>query len=137
MTTFLEKISPEWSLRIGIGAMYLYSGFDLFFHPKAWSWALPYWLREFINSIIPLDTYLKTQGIGEIIMAIILLSWFLKPQIVKWFALLSALEMFGILALGFLPFNIENFSTTFRDIGLLGGSLALFLLLLQKEKSSI
>lgn len=131
-----KKISPEWSLRIAIGAMYLYSGQDIFLHPRGWTWALPYWTQQLITSIMPLDAYLRIQGAVEILMALVLLAWFLKPAVVKWAALLSALEMAGILILAFAPFKEANFLFTFRDIGLLGGSLALAILLLKKEENS-
>ena len=131
---YLSRINPEWSLRVGIGAMYLYSGSDLVMHPSAWHWALPYWLAQIIRSVVPIDTYLRSQGSVEILMALCLLAWFLKPQIVKWVALLSTLEMAAILVLAFLPWSETNFLITFRDIGLLGGSLALTAMLFQKDE---
>ena len=131
---YLSRMSPEWVLRIGIGVMYLYSGFDLLAHPTAWHWALPYWLAQIIRSVVPIDTYLRFQGSVEILMALCLLAWFLKAQIVKWVALLSTLEMAAILVLAFLPFSETNFLITFRDIGLLGGSLALTAMLFQKDE---
>lgn len=131
---FFKKISPEWALRLGIGVMYLYSGQDLIFSPTAWHWALPYWLRQAITSVVPIDSYLRIQGAAEIALALVLLAWFLGPKWIKWAALISTLEMAGILALAFIPWSETNFSITFRDIGLLGGSLALFCLLVEKEE---
>lgn len=131
---FLKKLSPEWSLRIGFGVMYLYSGQSLINNPTAWKWAVPFWLRKLIETVVPLETYLKIQGAGEIFLALILFAWFLKPKIVKWAAALSALEMAGILLLGFIPFSETNFFFTFRDIGLLGGAVALTTILFQKER---
>ena len=131
---FFSKISAEWSLRLGIGIMYLYSGFDIVAHPTAWHWALPYWLAQIIRSVVPIDTYLRFQGSVEILMALCLIAWFLKPQIVKWVAFLSTLEMAAILVLAFLPWSETNFLITFRDIGLLGGSLALTAMLWRKDK---
>ena len=128
----LKKISPEWSLRLGTSVMYLYSGQDIFRYPTAWTWALPYWFTQAVSSIMPIETYLKIQGIGEIVMALALLAWFLKPQILKYFALLSVLEMAGILLLS----PPSQFGITFRDIGLLGGSIALFLMLANKTYES-
>ena len=101
--------------------------------PGAWHWALPYWLTQIIGSVVSIDTYLRFQGGVEILMALCLLAWFLKPAIVKYAALLSTLEMAAILALAFLPFSETNFLITFRDIGLLGGSAALAGILWQKE----
>lgn len=134
---FLLKVSPEWSLRIGIGIMYLYSGFDLILHPKAWTWALPYWTKQMMGEVMPVETYLQLQGGVEILMALCLLAWFLKQhRLIKYVALLSTLEMAGILMLAFLPWNPNNFLITFRDIGLLGGSLALTAILFQKNESA-
>ena len=130
---YLSKVSPEWPLRIGIGVMYLYSGQDLITSPTAWHWALPYWLQQIVGQVISIDTYLRLQGGVEIIMALCLFAWFLKPAFVKYIALLSTLEMAAILILAFLPFSENNFLMTFRDIGLLGGSLALTTILIQKS----
>lgn len=130
--SFIKKISPEWSLRIATAAMYLYSGQDIFFHPTAWHWALPFWFTKLVEVVMPIDYYLKIQALGEIAIALMLLSWFLKSPIVKWAALFSAFEMAGILLLS----PSSAFSITFRDIGLLGGSLALTTMLWKKADNS-
>ncbi|MBI4994785.1 hypothetical protein HZC21_04050 [Candidatus Peregrinibacteria bacterium] len=114
--------------------MYVFSGQDLMRHPTAWHWAMPLWLREMISSVVSLNTYLKFQGAVEIIFALVLLAWFLKPVIVRIVAALSTLELIGILILAFAPWNETNFLITFRDIGLVGASLALWIML-TKEKS--
>ena len=134
--SILKKFNPEWFLRIGFGLMYLYSGADLIQHPTSWHWALPYWMKQMISTVIPLDMYLRFQGGVEILMALCLLAWFLKPAIVKYAALLSTLEMAAILLLAFLPWSETNFLITFRDIGLLGSSLALFLLFYNRETAN-
>ena len=80
-----------------------------------------------------IDAYLQFQGVVEIMFALVLLGWFLKPKLVKWVALLSTLEFAVILFLAFVPWSEANFLITFRDIGLLGGALALVSLLARKE----
>lgn len=125
----LQKIKPEWPLRLGFGIMYLYSGIDLIQHPTAWHWALPYWMREIITSSVSLNTYLQAQGMVEIVFAFVLLAWFLPRRAVWMAALLSVLEFAAILALAFVPFSEANFLITFRDIGLLGGAFTLLLLM--------
>ncbi len=135
--SFLNRISVEWSLRLGLGVMYLYSGFDLMRHPGSWHWALPYWLSGWIEQVVAVNTYLMFQGFIEILMALIFLAWFIKPKIVFWVALVSTLELFGILVLAFIPFKEANFLITFRDIGLLGASLALTGLLWRKPASPV
>ena len=132
--SFLKKINPEWALRIGFGIMYLYSGSNLIRHPTAWHWAMPFWFKNLITSSISLDAYLRFQGIIEVFFAVVLLGWFFKTAIVKIVALLSALEMAGILAFAFLPWSEANFLITFRDIGLLAGAVALFILVSQKNQ---
>lgn len=117
-----------WSLRLGFGIMYLYSGYDLIMHPTAWYWAVPLWLRTAISQIIALQTYLQLQGAVEIIFALVLFAWFIKPAVVKGIALLSAVEFAAILILALLPWSEANFLITFRDIGLLGGAIALFVI---------
>lgn len=133
MNKFLLKITPEWALRAGLGAMYVYSGIDIIRHPTAWHWAVRPLLKWFPTSIqasfgLPevMNRYLLSQGIVELVLAFILLAWFLPKFWVRWVALITTLEFAGILLL--IPID----AITFRDIGLLGGGLALWLLLSRK-----
>lgn len=133
---FLEHLRPEWVLRITLGLTYLYSGIDLFRHPTAWLWALPYWLREFLSQFVDINLYLRSQGALEIVFAVVLLAWFLSPRLTRGVALLATIEFTVILVLAFTPWSEANFLITFRDIGLLGTSLALYLILKEEEKLS-
>ena len=72
-----------------------------------------------VTPFVPLDTYLRFQGGGELLMALVFLALFIKGRIVLFFALLSSLELLFIL------FFSPQFATTFRDIGVLGASMAL------------
>ena len=66
----LAKIKPVLILRLGLGLMYLYSGYDLFQYPKSWSQFVPSWLKDILaTGGIDLLTFLKIQGLGEILMA--------------------------------------------------------------------
>lgn len=126
MNKFLNKITPEWSLRAGLGVMYLYSGIDILRHPTAWFWAVRpvlKWAPSSAQSFDFMKQFLVSQGVIEIIFALVLLAWFLPKKFPKWIAGLTALEMAAILVL--IPID----AVTFRDFGLLGGSLALFLIL--------
>lgn len=130
MNKFLSKITSEWSLRVGLGVMYLYSGIDIVRHPTAWFWAVRPILKWFPASMQAtlgqpdfMKKFLISQGIIEIIFAIILLAWFLPKKYARWVAGLTTLEMAGILFL--IPID----AVTFRDFGLLGAGLALFLIL--------
>ena len=129
----LARIEPTWPLRIGVGFMYLYSGHDLLTSPTAWHWALPFWLQQLIMTVMPIDVYLRIQGAVELLMAIVLLGWFMKSKLVKLVAILSTLEMAAILILALIPYSETNFLITFRDLGLLGGSLSLAAMLSQEK----
>lgn len=130
---FFKKFSPEWALRLGFAAMYLYSGVDIFLHPSAWTWAVPSWFIGIAAPLMPIEAYLKLQAIGEIVFALAFLTWFIKPRLLKYIALLAAAEMAGILLLGKTGVD----SITFRDLGLLGGLIALSLLLHKQSKGSL
>ncbi len=125
---WLNKIKPEAALRVGLGAMYLYSGYDIVRHPSAWTWAirgLPLALQQGIEAV-GLNNFLVAQGYGELLFGLILVLWFMPKRLVKWVAFLSALEMLAIILLVGLD------TITFRDIGLLGASTALWLIYLRK-----
>lgn len=114
----------EWSLRLGLVAMFGYSGTDILLHPTAWYWAvreLPAFVRDIINTV-GIDTYLKLQGASEVLFALVFLLW-VWPRLARIVALLAAVEM----ALILLMVGID--SITFRDFGPLGAALALFFLL--------
>ena len=126
MASLMKKVNPVWALRAGLGAMYLYSGYDIVKHPTAWYWALralPQSTQGIINNHLGIDNYLIAQGTGELLFALILFAWFVPKRFVKWVAALTAAEMFLILVL------VGVDSITFRDVGLLGAAVALFLLL--------
>lgn len=130
MHKFLLKITPEGALRIGLGVMYVYSGTDILRHPTAWYWAvrpllklLPTAMQPSFANLSFLNNFLRVQGFIELLFAFILLAWFLNKKYIRWVAGLTALEMMAILF--FLPID----AVTFRDFGLLGAGLALFLLL--------
>ena len=126
----ISKLSPELSLRVGLGVMYLYSGIDIVRHPTAWFWAVrpilkwfPVGMQTALGQPAFMKNFLMSQGAVEIIFAVILLAWFLPKKYVAGVAGLTALEMAAILFL--IPID----AVTFRDFGLLGGGLALFLIL--------
>ncbi len=122
MTSILSKINPAWVLRLGLAAMYAFSGYDIWKNPDSWTWAirlLPQWMKVLINDNIGVYNYLKIQAAGEIILAAVFLAWFLPRKIVRWVALLAAAEMVLILWL------VGVDAITFRDLGVLGAALAL------------
>lgn len=119
---FLQKINPEWPLRLGLGGMFIYSGYDLFMHPTGWYWAiypLPQGIQNTIDSI-GIDAYLQFQGILELVLAFLLLAWFLP----RW--TLTIASFMVILEMAFILLFVGVRADTFRDIGLLGAAIALF-----------
>ena len=128
---FLQNIKPMWALRLTLGIMYVYTGVDFLRTPEHWYGFTPPWLSQLILTIFPsMDAYLRTQGVGELLLGIAFLAWFLPLVVVRIAAFLSALEM----ALILLVVGIDLI--TFRDIPILGASLAVFLLTFQKHGSA-
>jgi len=120
----LAKLKPAVLLRLGLGLTYLYSGYDILFHPTAWIWAITS-LPQFLKNIIAgvgFENFLRMQGAGELVLAFLFLAWFIPGSIIRWVALFTAAEMALILLLvGVDPI-------TFRDFGLLGAALALIVI---------
>ena len=129
---FLQKINPSLPLRLGLGTMYVYSGYDLFVHPAAWTWAIPGWFSRLVTSVMPIETYLKIQGISELLFAFLFLAWFIPKMGVRIAAFISSLEFLFIL----LFTSHSQFLITFRDLGLLGASITLFLMTFQNHGST-
>ena len=129
---FFFKISPEWTLRIGFAAMYFYSGVRIFSAPQNWAWAVPSWFSGAVTSLgFDTETYLKLQAIGEVVFALAFLAWFLRPAVLEIITVFAAVEMAGILLLGGTGIN----SITFRDLGILGGLIALVIIFGQTRKT--
>ena len=119
----LNRIKPEFTLRLSLAAMYLYSGYSLLTSPKSWTQFVPFSFKTALGQInFPVASFVQVQGVGELFIAIVFLSWFLPRGLVKWLALLSTVEMALILTLSGVDL------ITFRDVGLLGAFGALFLL---------
>ena len=128
----LQKISPVFPLRLGLGTMYLYSGYDIIRNPSAWTWAIPQWFSDMVTIFMPIEKYLHIQGGIEIALAVIFLAWFLPRKIVLIAAVVSTIEIVGILLLA--PFS--QFLITFRDLGVLGASAALVLMYIRTHGKS-
>jgi hypothetical protein len=59
-----------------------------------------------------------------VLLAVVFLLWFLPRRVVLFASLISCVEIAGILLLA----PLSQFLITFRDLGVLGASAALFLL---------
>jgi hypothetical protein len=123
---WLKKITPEIVLRISLAIMYFYSGFDIVKNPTGWLWAirsLPEFVKDIFISPIGDTNFLVIQGCIELIFALIFILWFMPKVVVKIAAFLSSLQMAMILLM--VGLSLE----TFRDFGVIGASISLFLLL--------
>lgn len=125
---WLKNFKPLWALRLGLGLMYLYSGYDLFYNPKHWYGFVPQWFSQTITQIGPIETYLRLQGLGEFVIGLLFLAWFFGMRGVRIAAALAVLEM----ALILLFVGIDPI--TFRDIGLLGAAIALLIMSFQSSQ---
>lgn len=121
-TDFFKKINPELPLRLGLGAMYLYSGRDLIVNPLHGEGFAPLWFERLVGLVMPMHIYLRVQGAGELMIGFLLLAWFLPRWGVRAASAIAMAEMAGVLILSGVDI------ITFRDIGLLGGAVALSLM---------
>lgn len=109
--------------------MYLYSGYDLFVKPYHWYGFVPQWFSQMVTQVTAIDNYLRIQGIGEALIGVLLLAWFLPSIAVRVASFIMILEM-GMI---FLFVGIDPI--TFRDIGLLGAALALLIMTISPDFS--
>lgn len=115
----MNGIPTALPLRIGCAFVNLYAGFYLVTDPARYHKFVPNWLNAISESVASVDTYLRIQGVGEILIAMTLLCWFMPKWAVRLAASTLALEMTLIL----LFIGVD--SVTFRNVGLLGAALAL------------
>lgn len=125
--SFIKKLSPEWALRLGLGLMYLYSGYDLFYNPRHWYGFVPKWFSQAVTQVVSVEAYLRFQGVAEMIIGVLFFAWFLGARGVRLASALAVLEM----ALILLFVGIDPI--TFRDIGLLGAAAALLIMSFQSS----
>src|SRR2546428_10409044 len=115
------RIRSELPLRLGCGCVNLYAGFFLLTDPARYYRYVPNWLSHVANAVASVDTYLRLQGIGEIIIALCLLGWFFPRWCVRVASTLLTVEMTLILVCTGVD------AVTFRNMGLVGAALALLL----------
>lgn len=126
--SFLNKINPALPLRIGLGVMYLYSGYDLIANPQHWYGFVPRWLSQGVTQVASVETYLRLQGVGELLLGILFLAWFLPHGFLRLAALVAVAEM----ALILLFVGIDPI--TFRDLGVLGAAVSLLVISRREAK---
>lgn len=119
---FWKNIKPILPLRIGLGLMYIYSGFSLLSHPERWLGFLPQWFLSLLNLAMTTENYLRIQGAVEMAVGFIFFLWFIKNMnILRGAVIFSVLEMIFILV--FVGIDL----VTFRDIGLFGAAMSLLI----------
>lgn len=121
MKKLLRKARPLHVLQLFMSLMYIYSGFDLIARPQSWELFVPEWLYQLLGQGAYVDLFLQFQGFGELVIALLFLPVFPGKRAVKLASCLTAIEMVLILVL----IGIDH--STFRDIGLLGAALCLFI----------
>ena len=122
---YLNKIKPEWPLRLGLGLTYLYSAYDIFYNPALWKTYLPPWFARFLLPIIPLELYLRLQALGEFAIALLFIAWFSGRRGLQIASILATMEIAAIL----IFVGVDRI--LFRDIGVLGAAVALVIISFQ------
>lgn len=114
----IEKI-----LRVGVAFSFMYPPISAFFDPYAWVGYFP----AFMIKMIPFDSILLLHlfGIFELVVAL----WILFGKRIFIPSLIASLSLFFIVA-----FNYAQMDVLFRDISILGMSIALCVLH-KKDKS--
>jgi len=116
----LQLIKPALVLRIGLGLIFIYAGLHMLQDPQNWVGFVPSWIETIINR----QTFLYIHAIFELILGVLFL-------VGLWLPLISFMAFFDFFAI-LLFFGIDD--TTFRDIGLLMMTLALFLISIEDKK---
>ena len=108
-----EKLA-EIILRAAIAIAFVYPAVDAFFNPGSWIGFFPTWMRGFVADEILLHLF----GVSEVIIA----AWLLFAKCIFIPSILASLYLVGIVA-----FNWKFIDLLFRDVSILGISLALAL----------
>lgn len=126
----MKKWSCEWPLRLGLGFVNAYAGYFLVTDPARYYKFVPWWLKDASNAVASLDLYLQMQGVAELFIAIGLWCWFLPKWCGRLAAAMLALEMTLILVF------IGVDAVTFRNVGLAGAAIGLFMELMQSQPAT-
>jgi hypothetical protein len=111
----------KWFLRIGMAFVLVYASVEIYVNPENFLKYVP----KFMTNMVPLDLFLNSFGVIEVLLAV----WLLSGWKGQYPSLLSALMMAGIVV-----FNMEYFQILFRNVAIGFGGLALIALELANEK---
>lgn len=100
-------------LRLGIAFVFLYAAIAALVTPSDWIGYLPHFAKQIVSG----GALLKVISVYQIMLAV----WLLWGRYLKLAAALSAATFLGITLS-----NLNIFTVTFRDIGLLAMALALY-----------
>jgi hypothetical protein len=103
----------KFILRAALAFVFSYAAISALAVPDAWIGYLPHFLGSFVH----LDKLLTVFGVGELVLAL----WLLSGKWSKWAALFAFFALAGIVLA-----NLAAMFVTFRDIGLAVAALALF-----------
>ncbi|MEK7084496.1 MAG: DoxX family membrane protein [Patescibacteria group bacterium] len=100
-------------LRFFIGITFVWIGILILQDPIGWSGYLEPWARNLL--ILPIEMTMMITGVFDVVVGVL----FLLNLFVRWAGFLGALHIVVVLATSGLN------EATIRDIGILGGTLAL------------
>ena len=112
----------KYFLRVGLAFVFVYATVEIYLSPHNFIKYVP----DFMMNMVPLDLFLSSFGVIELLLAI----WLLSGWKGQYPSFLSFLMMAGIVA-----FNMDHFNVLFRNVAIGFGSLALVALEITKEKT--
>ena len=118
MVKIINHNSPQTAaliLRLGLAFVFIYAAISAVGHPFEWIGYVP----SQLSHVVAPATALKLLSVLQLIIA----GWLIIGKYTKYAALAAALVLLGVIVN-----NGSQFIITFRDIGLLAASLALYLL---------
>lgn len=118
MKSILKTQSPNFAslvLRLGLAFVFAYAAIDAFRNPDVWTPYLPSFVTSRFNAKTVLDIFSVLQ--------LALVAWLLIGRYLKFAAVFAVLLLGGIVVS-----NPHSFLITFRDVGLIAASAALFFL---------
>lgn len=104
-----------WILSVGLAAVFGWFGIDKFLTPAVWIGWIPAWMDGLFG--MPVDVWLKIIGVGEIVVAILLLVPVRNVR--RAGAILVALQLLAILPIaGFNDIGLRDFAMMLSAIAL-------------------
>jgi hypothetical protein len=118
--------SKKWAkifLRVGLAFVFVWVGLKSWLEPDSWIGFVPLWLENALP--ISLALFLKIHAVFNLVLGFWLLSG-------RWLIVVAAIASFYILTV-LVAAGINDI--TFRDIGLLGASVALLIIQAEERES--